>query len=468
MEEEYVVLRIEGAPGRKPSGLQELAGMRDLAAMQDLFKAKDLAGGRDRAVFKQRAGLEELAGVRTRTARAPIGAPAPVEAAPRPKVLVERTTLTENQRREAAKDPRNTIAPTFPIVRMAEIGPEQDIGRLAGDPVAEARTTGRPWGIDAVGAEKPFLDGAAAGVMVAVIDSGIDRKHPAFAGLDLTVEDFTKPPDAANPDAAGGDAIGHGTFCASVIFGRSVEGVRIGVAPAIRKALVAKVFDDAGASSTQAVLGALAWVHKKRANIVSLSLAFDFAAMFRQLKDNGFREEAAFSEAIVRYQQAVAQFSLQIEMMTMATEEDPGMVVIAAAGNESRRNDVKPYNVRTGIPAAVKFVLSVGAVGRAAGGHIVPPFSNINPMVVAPGVQIVGARAGKRGPESLGVMDGTSLACPHVAGVAALWWGHVAEQTGGHFPADQITSTLRGLARFLPGIEPALQGSGLVCAPSQN
>jgi subtilisin family serine protease len=101
------------------------------------------------------------------------------------------------------------------------------------------RTTGpaeavAAWGIEAVGAStSPFT---GKGVTVAVLDTGIDKGHPAFAGVEITGRNFT----AGTPDDIS-DTNSHGTHCAGTIFGRAVAGTRIGVAPGVSRAVIGKV-----------------------------------------------------------------------------------------------------------------------------------------------------------------------------------------------------------------------------------
>jgi subtilisin family serine protease len=81
-----------------------------------------------------------------------------------------------------------------------------------------------------VGADtSPF---SGDGIVVAVLDTGIDASHPAFEGVDIVQKDFT--------GEGVGDQHGHGTHCAGTIFGRTSEGTRIGVAPGVKKALIGK------------------------------------------------------------------------------------------------------------------------------------------------------------------------------------------------------------------------------------
>jgi subtilisin family serine protease len=91
--------------------------------------------------------------------------------------------------------------------------------------VAGAAATGA-WGIAAVKADTSNFTGD--GVVVAVLDTGIDKSHPAFAGVTIVEQDFS--------GSGNGDRQGHGTHCAGTIFGRDVSGTRIGIARGVRAA----------------------------------------------------------------------------------------------------------------------------------------------------------------------------------------------------------------------------------------
>ena len=100
-----------------------------------------------------------------------------------------------------------------------------------GEPTA-GPSTPTAWGVEAVGATTSPFDGNS--VTIAVLDTGIDTAHPAFAGLELDLMDFTADEEGVPGSAP--DHHGHGTHVAGTIFGREVNGTRIGVAPGVKKA----------------------------------------------------------------------------------------------------------------------------------------------------------------------------------------------------------------------------------------
>jgi subtilisin family serine protease len=217
---------------------------------------------------------------------------------------------------DARRDPRTrAVAPIMPISLI-----EPKVG-------AERGCDADGWGLRAVGADRSNYDGA--GVTVAVLDTGIDRTHPAFAGVKLLPRDFTGTSDD--------DRNGHGTHCACTIFGRDL-GVRIGVARGVSRALIGKVLGDNGRGTSEMIFLALQWAMEERADIISMSLGFNFPGMVADMVADKWPPELATSVALEAYASNLRMFDTIMAMIRSRTALGISPLVIAASGNESRRD----------------------------------------------------------------------------------------------------------------------------------
>src|SRR5262249_4677245 len=85
-----------------------------------------------------------------------------------------------------------------------------------------------------------------------------------------------------------GDKQGHGTHCAGTIFGRAVDGKRIGVAPGVTKALIGKVLADDGGGNSDMIFAGIQWAVTEGAQVISMSLGFDFPGSVKRMTDDGW------------------------------------------------------------------------------------------------------------------------------------------------------------------------------------
>jgi subtilisin family serine protease len=319
-------------------------------------------------------------------------------------------------------------------------------------PAADAQPAAGPtWGVTAVGADTSSCDGK--GITVAVLDTGIDKNHPAFAGVTINERDFT--------GAGNGDTHGHGTHCAGTIFGRDVQGTRIGVARGVTNALIGKVIGPNGGAS-DSIASAIQWALDNDAHVVSMSLGIDFPGYQEQLENQGMPKLAATSMALEGYRANVQLFERLAALIRAHAAFGHPTLVVAAAGNESERPD---FVIAVSPPAVADGFISVAALGQAPDAKFsVATFSNTGANIAGPGVGIVSAAAGGTG---LQTMSGTSMATPHVAGVAALWAESILR--GGPLAALSWTSRLiaSGTTQsMVTGFDPFDIGAGLVKSPA--
>lgn len=319
------------------------------------------------------------------------------------------------------------------------------------------------WGIKELYAQKSAeFDGSSASV--AIVDSGIDKDHQAFAGATRILEDFTGLGDPS-------DSSGHGTHCLATIAGRGVGGRQIGVAPGVQRLISARVFAKDVQTDTDMVLRALDWCLEQQADVISMSLGFDLVNFMTRLETVfGMPRQAAFARCLLDFQNNIRLFDA-FSTKLAAHQADPkkqGTVVVAAAGNGSRRLSARgqhAYAIPATPPASALQSIAVGSLRRVGGKLGVAGYSNGMVSLMGPGSGIVSASWGSE--SGLTTMSGTSMACPHVAGLAALWWDAVRRGPGKK-AAELVKARLIGSARydrFVEGATEADYGFGLPRAP---
>lgn len=335
-----------------------------------------------------------------------------------------------------------TIAPAMPT-RIVNPEPLDDL--RAEDAVPS-------WGLRAVGAD--WTNATGQGVRVAVLDTGLDRKHAAFSGVQMTCRDF----------AGTGieDANGHGTHVTGTILGRDQGGTRIGVARGVTDLRVGKVLSDNGLGRSEAFLDAVLWAIAERADVICFALSFDIAAQVDALTQEGYPRVQANTAAVNAYRGNLRIFELTLQML----QAQNGPLFLGAIGNDSLRVISPEFETGPAAPAAATGVLAVGACAPGDGGLEPAVFSNAGPAIVAPGVGIISASLGG-GVRSL---NGSSMATAHAAGVAALWVEQMraedAKVTAQTLAAKLVsTATRKSLS---PGQTIIDCGNGLVQSPRQQ
>ncbi|WP_329306438.1 S8 family serine peptidase [Streptomyces sp. NBC_01260] len=225
------------------------------------------------------------------------------------------------------------------------------------------------------------------GVKVAVLDTGVDLTHPDLKDRVSETKSFIDGQEVA-------DRNGHGTHVSSTVGGSGAasDGKEKGVAPGATLA-VGKVLSDKGSGTESQIIAGMEWAAKDvQAKIVSMSLG-----------------SSQGSDGTDPMAQAVNTLS-----------KDTGALFVIAAGNAGSPGSI-------GSPGAADSALTIGAVDSADRlayfSSQGPRFGDnaLKPDLSAPGVDILAARSqlvSGSGPYTS--MSGTSMATPHVAGVAAL------------------------------------------------
>ena len=276
-------------------------------------------------------------------------------------------------------------------------------------------TAAATWGLQATGVLTSRYSGR--GVRVAVIDTGFDLAHRDFAGRRVVRQLFAPPGTGLEPTNT------HGTHCVGTACGprTPVSGApRYGVAYDT-EIYALKVFDDGARPSARRgdVLTAMDFANRAGCRVLSLSLGS---------ASNG-AVDTEYARAITRLRRA-------------------GSLTVAAAGNEGR------YGYQVGSPASSPDAMAVAAVDQNLRRA---DFSNQGAAldIAAPGVRVVSSVIGG----GTRPLDGTSMATPHVAGIAALWL-----EANPAWTPDQLEAGMKRAARRLPQSANDV-GVGLVQAP---
>lgn len=267
------------------------------------------------------------------------------------------------------------IAATVPQAALEGLSRNPKVKLIEADVEIHALGETLPWGVDRIDAELVHKAGnIGEGIKVAVIDSGVDYTHDDLEGLVVGGYDFV------NNDHDPFDDNGHGTHVAGTIAAVNNEIGVIGVAPGV-DIYALKVLDASGSGSFSNIIAALNWCVLNGIKVTNNS--------YGSSVDPGITVQEAFNNSYGK-----------------------GILHIASAGNSGKANG-RGDNV--GFPAQYDSVMAVAATDSNDARAY---FSSTGPDVeiAAPGVAILSTVPGG-GYES---WSGTSMASPHVAGVAAL------------------------------------------------
>jgi subtilisin family serine protease len=281
---------------------------------------------------------------------------------------------------------------------------------------------GAQWGLTRIGCPDAWDHTVGdPSVVVAVVDTGIDLNHPELAPLLVGGQDMVDFPATATPkpgwvfegdftgvDSTPQDEVGHGTHVAGTIACSTNDGVGVAGVTWNARLMPVKVLARIRETATGRVSGSGSSVH--------------IAAGIRWAADHGAR---------VINMSLGGPATTMVEREAVAYAISRGVVVVAAMGNDNSNAEH--------FPAAHPGVIAVGATTSA---DQRASFSNKGAWIdiAAPGVGIESTFWD----DTYATLNGTSMASPHVAGVAALVLSRNSSLT-----ADQVGNILRSTAKPL-------------------
>jgi subtilisin family serine protease len=305
-------------------------------------------------------------------------------------------------------------------------------------PTKQETRDGLTWGLKHLEIPKIWEKTKGEQINVAVLDTGVHGKHPT---LDGRVKEFLIIDPLGNriKTDTSFDADQHGTHvCGTIAGGKTPDGISIGVAPSC-SLIVGGVL--VGNATLVTLVEGISWAVEQGADIISMSLGFPYY-------------EPLFAEL----------FTALIEQF--------GVLPVAAIGNENYGNSSSPGNAVSSLSVGAARKLSGNKVDVAffsSGASLVFPGEGMHsvvtkPDVAAPGVHIYSAIPPANKPDGVyeyAYFDGTSMATPHVAGVAALLMA--AKPTA---PVGEIIQVIKETAKHPvgAGFRPDNRwGFGMIC-----
>ena len=335
-----------------------------------------------------------------------------------------------------------------PMVEIAEPNYIYKINKAPTDPMYS-----QTWGLGNIGQADPKNQVGVAGIdinaeraweiqtgtrekIIAVIDTGIDYTHPDLVD-NMWTNDAEKNGTAGVDDDNNGvvddiygynaitgtgnakDDQGHGSHCAGTIGARANNGIGVAGVNWNVRMMAVKFLDAGGSGSLADAIKAIDYATKMGAHVLSNSWG-----------------GGGFSQTLLD---------------SIQRSNDAGAIFIAAAGNSYNNNDSSPSYPATYQVANVMSVAAIDNRGAKA------DFSNYGKKTVhlgAPGVNVMSTTGG--GYQSY---SGTSMATPHVAGVAALLWANEPNLT-----AAEVKARLIATARPLASMKGKTRTGGMVDA----
>jgi thermitase len=247
------------------------------------------------------------------------------------------------------------------------------------------------WALTTIGAPQAWdVTTGSSNINIAILDTGVDLDHPDLADKIVSNINFTNSPTVDDVD-------GHGTHVAGIAAAMTDNGIGVAGLGYRANIMNVKVLGDTGAGSYSGLVSGIIWAVDNGADIISMSL--------------GGSSYSSTLENAVNYAWS------------------NGVVVVAAAGNYG---STTPF-----YPAAHANCMAVSATN---GWDAKADWSNYGDWVdvAAPGVIIYATLKDN----SYGYMSGTSMAAPHVAGLAALVFTTVSDTNSDGKLNDEVRSCI--------------------------
>ncbi len=332
--------------------------------------------------------------------------------------------------------PAGRLAALAADPRVLRVVPDRTVSAI-GKPVKGGGDGGQvvPEGVKRIGASPGALAYNGTGVGVAVIDTGVDYNHADLQPLG--VQSFSAFGGTAQ------DNNGHGTHVAGTIAARNNTTDVVGVAPAATIYGV-KVLDGSGSGSESGVIAGLNWVAANAAlvtppiRVVNMSLGREGTLNDNPTQRAAIQNLVANGIAVI----VAAGNDALLEVSQQVPSTYPEVISIASTTAKAGTNSYSGFSGVIGADTASYFTTD-GAFDSITG---------IGVSISAPGetqenisrtgfLQSVGILSTKLGGGTTS-MSGTSMACPHAAGVAALVW-QKALVLGQTLTPEQIRSRFR-------------------------
>jgi len=297
---------------------------------------------------------------------------------------------------------------------------------------------------DAGGVAKAHAAGVrGAGALVGVLDTGVDADHSEFARQRINYRYISLQPNSPfwpPRDVRGFDIDGHGTHVCGIIAGQ-----KIGVAPEVGLYVASVIESETIKTSLTRVATGLNWIFREFTSphnehlpaVLSMSLGFPGPSELPNISKGDYEQRLKAMQTLLR------------------TLIQANVLPVVAIGNDG--------SGKFGYPGAFDNVLGVGAIdfggniAKFSGSGHAPGQQNAKPDLVGYGVGVNSSLERNYEGESIYQrLNGTSMATPYVAGIAALYRSQNPSLT-----VEEVWHKLLDTALSLPNQKPGRVGVGL-------